>query len=160
MSGLIPVGLYMLGSSAKQNIKVLPTPIVAVNTTPLPTSSVSAVLKVSVTGTGDKGENNSMIDSVTKLDRSKLDIAVLNGSGEAGAARGVSDFLRSLGYKVVKIDNADSYNYRNLTVIVKRSSSNYAGLIKRDLEGNPTYASVSASVSDNISSEAVVIVGE
>ncbi len=155
----ILAGLYVLGST-KQSLPLQPALIARATTTPLPTSSVSAVLKTDLTGVLTPTLGSLKVDAGTNPDRSKLAVVVLNGSGIAGAAREVSDYLKGMGYKIIKVDNADAFTYSNLTVLVKKSKSNYAGLLKKDLQANPVFASVSASVSDDIESEAEVIVGK
>lgn len=153
-------GLFVLGSFQKNNITALPTPTIAASATPLPTSSVSAVLTVSLTGILSPTGGISTIDSATNLDRSKLSVVILNGSGIAGAAAQVSTFLKDLGYNVVSVGNADVFTYKNLTIQVKKAKSGYAGLLKKDLQSNADFASVSASVSDTIENDAEVIVGK
>jgi hypothetical protein len=157
--GAILVGLFALGSSQKKTAKILSSPIVAATATPLPTSSASATVTIGLTGTASPTNGLSTYDRATNLDRSKLVIAVLNGSGELGAAKQVSSYLESLGYGIAKVGNADVFTYRNLTIQVKKSKSSYASLLKKDLQANPALASVSASISDDISSDAEVIVG-
>lgn len=171
-------GLYFLGTMQKKPVAKLQTPLTVPTQTPLPTSSVSAVLTVSVSGQISPGislsgtrlhpttqpvspnSGLSKVDRATNLDRSSLVLAVLNGSGEAGAAKGVSAYLESLGYKIARVGNADVFTYKNFTVIVKRNKSGFAGLLKKDLSANPAYASVSASISDDITGDAEVIVGK
>ncbi|MBU4015909.1 LytR C-terminal domain-containing protein [Patescibacteria group bacterium] len=153
-------GLFIIGALNKKPKKSLPVVVNIPTVTPLPTSSVSAVLKPNLTGEIYPTTGLSSQDKLTNLDRSKLSVSVLNGSGEKGAAKQVSSYLESLGYKIVKVDNAEVFSYRNLTVQVKRSKSAYASLLKKDLQSNPAYASVSASVSDEIASDAEVIVGK
>jgi len=167
-------GLFIIGALNKKPKKSLPVVVNIPTVTPLPTSSVSAVLKPNLTGEIYPRQTRlspttglSSQDKLTNLDRSKLSVSVLNGSGEKGAAKQVSSYLESLGYKIVKVDNAEVFSYRNLTVQVKRSKSAYASLLKKDLQSasnaanaNPSFASVSASVSDEIASDAEVIVGK
>lgn len=152
--------LFIIGALYKKPKPATPTPIITPTATPLPTSSVSAVLKPSLTGSLSPTAGLSVQDKSTNLDRSKLQVSVLNGSGEKGAAKQVSTYLESLGYKIAQVGNAQVFTYRNLTVQVKRSKSAYAPLLKKDLQANPAFASVSASVSDDISGEAEVIVGK
>lgn len=159
-------GLFVVGSLNRESQVILPTPTIAAVMTPLPTSSISAVLTPNLTEAITPSTGLSVQDKSTNLDKSKLRIAVLNGSGEKGAARKVSAYLEGLGYQISNVGNAEAFTYRNITVIVKKSKSSYAPLLKRDLEANPAFvslsgagASVSASASDDISSEAEVIVG-
>lgn len=153
-------GLFLIGAFYKKPETTLPAPKVFPIATPLPTSSVSAVLTPVLTGIISPTGGLYIQDKSTNLDRSKLQLSVLNGSGEKGAAREVSSYLESLGYKISKVGNADAFTYRNLTVQVKKIKSAYASLLKKDLQANPAFASVSASVSDEIASEAEVIVGK
>lgn len=153
-------GLYAIGALYRKPKPATPAPIITPTATPLPTSSVSAVLTPSLTGSLSPTGGLSTKDKSTNLDRSKLQLSVLNGSGEKGAAKGVSTYLEGLGYQIVKVGNAEVFTYRNLTVQVKKSKSGYASLLKKDLESNPSFASVSASVSDDISGDAQVIVGK
>lgn len=159
----ILVGLFLLGAvknSSKKNSKVVAPTIIVATESPLPTSSASAVLKVSATSGLSPTSGISAIEKSTNLDRSKLNVVVLNGSGVAGAASALSAYLQGLGYKIVRVDNADVFSYTNLTVLVRKSKSSYTGLLKKDLQANPNFASVSASVSDDITNEAEVIVGK
>jgi LytR cell envelope-related transcriptional attenuator len=152
--------LYVLGShvkSSKDDSADLEDRITVV---PLPTSSASAVLRFGTpVDLQEKDYDISTIDRKTKLDKSNLKVTVLNGSGVRGAAKDVAEYLEELGYKIVKVDNADGFGYTNLTLMVKESRGEYMGLLKRDLEANPVFASVSARIYDNISSDAVVVVG-
>jgi hypothetical protein len=92
------------------------------------------------------------------LKRSDLTVSVLNGSGEAGAAKQIAGALTSLGYDVTVTDNADNFNYANITIEVKSGKQDYLPLLKKDIMANST-ASVAVSTDDNISTDAVVIVG-
>lgn len=152
--------LYIIGTMYKKPKTTSPAPINAPSATPFPTSSVSAVLTPSLTGVVSPTTGLSTKDKSTNLDRSKLSVSVLNGSGEKGAAKQVSSYLEGLGYKISTVGNADAFTYRNLTVLVKKNMSAYASLLKKDLQANPAFASVSASVSDEISGDAEVIVGK
>ncbi len=151
-------GLFFLGYSKRDANMVTPTPVITEAAGLLPTSSASAIATLSVNPSLSTGGLSSVYDQ-TKLDRKALTVVVLNGSGEPGAASGVSTYLKDLGYQIARVGNADGFTYRNLTVTVKRSKSGYGRLLKRDLQANPSFASVSASVNDSISAEAEVIVG-
>ncbi len=158
--GVILGGLFIIGTLYKKPKTALRALTITPTTTPLPTSSVSAVLTPNLTVMLSPTTKLLTQDKSTNLDRSKLQVSVLNGSGETGAAKQVSMYLESLGYKIARVRNAEAFTYRNLTVQVKRSKSAYAPLLKRDLQANPVFASVSASVSDEISNDAEVIVGK
>lgn len=161
--GVIFGSLFIIGALYKKPKTALPAVTIIPTATPLPTSSVSAVLKPNLTVTLSPRPSTAGLstqDKSTNLDRSKLQVSVLNGSGETGAARQVSSYLESLGYKIARVGNADAFTYLNLTVLVKKNMSAYAPLLKKDLQTNPAFASVSASISDEIAGEAEVIVGK
>lgn len=94
-----------------------------------------------------------------ELKRNELIIAVLNGSGTAGAARGISAHLTELGYTVKTVGNADGFAYRDITINIKKSKQNYLSLLQKDLEDDPSVSSISANVVDTITTDAEVIVG-
>ena len=59
-------------------------------------------------------------DNETDLNYSsyiRAEIEVLNGCGEAGAANLFTKFLRSAGYDVIDIRNADNFNYKNTIIL-------------------------------------------
>lgn len=107
------------------------------------------------------------VDKTTGLNRSKLSVAVQNGSGETGAASKVSEVLKEFGYEVVSIGNADSFTYENMVIDIKQDKSSYLPLLKKDLEITYTIGSTSATLSSSSSADAasaafdaVVIVGK
>ncbi len=100
------------------------------------------------------------IDKETGLDRSELSIEVQNGSGVTGAASKASETLKGFGYKVSSIGNADNTDYENVTIKVKSQKSKFLDLIKKDLGFSYTIGSASADLSDDSSTDAVVIVGK
>lgn len=160
--------LFMIGAFYKKPKTAAPVVTIVPTATPLPTSSASAVLTPSLTGALTPRQTRlsptaglSTQERGTNLDRSKLRVSVFNGSGEKGAAGQVSSYLQSLGYQIASVGNAEAFTYRNLTVLVKKSKSEYAPLLKKDLQAasNAAVASVSASVSDEIAGDAEVIVG-
>ena len=127
-----------------QEITVTPT------STPVPSSSPT----VSPSTTPDP------VDKATGLDRSKLSVTVENGSGEAGVAGKGSDFLKGLGYGVTGTDNADNFNYTNVTIQVKSGKSDFLVLLKKDLGFSYTIDSATSDLPDSFSSDALVIIGK
>ncbi|OGD94357.1 hypothetical protein A2697_00045 [Candidatus Curtissbacteria bacterium RIFCSPHIGHO2_01_FULL_41_44] len=69
-----------------------------------------------------------------ELDKSEPKIRVLNGSGQAGIASSVKDFLEGKGYKVVSIGNAASYDFKNTVLRFKESFKNFEEVLTSDLE--------------------------
>ena len=94
-----------------------------------------------------------------ELDKSKLEIAVLNGSGVGGAAKGISATLTKLGYTVERVGNADGFAYTDITIKIKKSKEQYLSVLKKDLESDASVPKITTSVEDDITSDAEVIVG-
>lgn len=134
-------GLYFIGLNNNKNL------VQSIPTVPTPTTTAVAL------------PTEAPTPSQGPLERGDLTIAILNGSGIAGAARGVSSYLNGLGYTIGPIGNADIFTYRGLTVHVKQAKSAYLSLIEKDLREHDPDASISASVDDSIATDAEVIVG-
>ena len=99
------------------------------------------------------------VDKATGLDRSKVSISILNGSGTAGVAGKGSTFLKDLGWNVSGTGNADNYDYTGVTIQAGSSMSKYVSLLKSDMSGTYT---VSSTTDANASSSAdiTVIIGK
>lgn len=126
--------------------------------TETPTPSQSPTPSVSPTPTPVPSVNP--VDKTTGLDRSKLSVMIENGSGQAGVAGKSSDFLKSLGYNVAGTDNADNFDYINVTIQVKASKSDFLALLKKDLGFNYTIDKATSDLPDSFSSDALVIIGK
>ncbi|MCL4354425.1 LytR C-terminal domain-containing protein [Patescibacteria group bacterium] len=63
--------------------------------------------------------------------REDLKSQVLNGSGKEGAASVIAKQLTAKGYKDVKTDNADNYDYKGITIKVK---DEYKTFVEKDLK--------------------------
>lgn len=143
----------------EKNKTLTPTPTEFVFPTDTPTSTPkeSPTPKATVvTPTITK----SSIDKATGLDRDKLLVVVLNGSGQVGVASKASDALKNLGYKILRIGNAKNYAYENTVIEVKSTKKNYLNLLKKDLSEFYTIGSSSATLDENTNEDAVVIVGK
>lgn len=133
-------GLYFLGANSNkelvQSVPIVPTPTAGALPTATPAPTQPA------------------------LERSGLTVAILNGSGTAGAARGVSSTLNGLGYTIGTIGNASRFNYEGITIHVNTENSAYLPLLEKDIkEANPD-ASISATIDNTIINDAEVIVGK
>lgn len=91
------------------------------------------------------------------LDKSKLDIKVLNGSGTAGAASKMKDTLEKLGYTVTSTGNADNYNYAQTEIHVSSDQKQYLDTLKKDLSSDYTISTADTNYSGT---GAEVIVGK
>jgi hypothetical protein len=154
-------GFKIFGTSNNQDINDVPavsTPTDFPTSTPEPTSSESPT--PSPTNTPTPKPTVNPVDKTTGLDRSELSVTVQNGSGVVGAAGKAADILKNLGYDVSSTGNADNYDYPNVVIQVKASSSDFLALIKKDLSGSYTIGTTSANLSSSFSSDALVIIGK
>lgn len=163
--GIVGAVLFFSTRSEKQdeeNLTPTPTEFEFPTDTPTPiaspTEAVSPTKQPSSTPTPRPTSNP--IDKTTGLDRSKLSVQILNGSGTAGVAAKAADLLKSLGYNVTGTGNTDNYDYQNTVIDVKSPSSKYLDLLKKDLGTSYTIGSTSASLSSDFSSDARVIIGK
>lgn len=161
---VILIGLAIFGATRffgtqqeKEEIAPTPTPTQEVLPTDTPTPEASPTDEVTKTPTPKPTSNP--VDKGTGLDRSKLTIQILNGSGVAGAASKIAELLRGLGYKISSTGNADSFDYIDTSIQVKSANSSYLTLLKSDLQGSYTIGSTSATLATG-SADAIVIVGK
>lgn len=151
--------LFFGGSQEERSVAVTPTPTEYQfpTDTPAPSANPTNELKSTVTPT-TKAINP--VDASTGLDRSVLSVEVQNGSGVTGAASKGSDILKSFGYKVSAIGNADNENYENVTIQVKSTKTNFLSLLKKDLGFSYTVSSASADLASSSTADALVIIGK
>jgi len=93
------------------------------------------------------------------LDRAGVLIQVLNGSGVANLAGQVKITLENLGYKNVKIGNADSFDYQLSLIQVKEESKDYAWLLRKDLGKDYQFEPEDEILPDSSPYDLVVIIG-
>ena len=93
-----------------------------------------------------------------KILRGELNIKVLNGSGTPGKAGDVKNLLKEKGYQEVLTGNADSFDYKQTELQVKKTKSSVISIIKNDLKENVTSFKESALAEDE-AADVVIIVG-
>jgi hypothetical protein len=99
-------------------------------------------------------------DTLTGIDRSIPRIRVENGAGQTGAAYQMRDILRDFGYKVISVGNANSFDYQDVSVRVKKDFSDFSYILDRDIRlAEYIVASSSADLSWDSEVDIVVIVG-
>lgn len=72
---------------------------------------------------------------IPELDRSKLNIKILNGSGVAGKAGEFKSLLENKKYKEIITGNADKYDFKTTVIEYKDSLKDSISLIKKDVSG-------------------------
>lgn len=123
-----------------------------------PTPEVS--LTEEPTNTPKPKPTSDPVDKETGLDRSELNIEVLNGSGEKLVGSKGSEVLKSFGYHIVSVGNADNFDYENVTIEVKKEKNQYLTLLKKDLGASYTIGTTSEDLSASVSADARVIIGK
>jgi len=175
---IIAVGAYQYLSASTSNqkqIKVVtqPTPLPTEAPTPTsdasPTAQLSRVKntpsptpKASITptkGTPTPSPKQS-VNSATTTSRSKLTVAVQNGTGVAGAAKKAADMLTTLGYTVSSTGNADAFTYEETVIRIKPSKTTYLQTLKTDVSESYIVGSATSDLPESAATDAVVIVGK
>lgn len=151
-------GLYFLGKNKDSKSQTVVTPTESPLPTDAPTPTATDSASLSATPSGKLTPTPSGTSS--KLDRSSINLVVLNGSGVVGAGRKYSTYLSGLGYNVTSTGNADTFDYTGITVKVKKSKSDFGALLKKDLTSFASGSAVTTKVDDTITTDAAVIVGK
>lgn len=162
--GLVALAVIATGGKGESEKNLTPTPIVATAT---PTASPTVTPEVTP-GKGTPtvtpkvsptpGKTTPTPSGAATLDRADLNVAILNGSGEAGAATKASDALKKLGYTVASSGNADTFDYPKTIIQVKSTKKGYLEQLKLDLSDTYTIGAATADYTGD--ADAVVIVGK
>jgi len=83
----------------------------------------------------EENKVRELIDEIC-YNKNGIKVAVLNGSGYSGVASEIAKKLESMGFTVVKIANADSFDYDTTTVLYPKEKPEYAKEIAKILN-NP-----------------------
>lgn len=161
--GFLIFGVTRFFGGARKSLPApTPTPTVEViptrEATPTPEETLTPTKKPISTPTVKPTVNP--VDRATGLDRSKLSIRVLNGSGAAGVGRKAADYLESLGYNVVQTGNAENFNFEKTTIQIKSAKEDYLNLLKSDLAKNYSVGTTSATLSSEERADAIVTIGK
>lgn len=92
--------------------------------------------------------------------RADITIEVLNGSGVAGAAAKMQEFLKGKGYDVGRAGNADKTDYKETEIHVKSDKKQYLSLLGDDLAEGYTVGTAAADLVDDSDFDAQIIVGK
>jgi hypothetical protein len=99
-------------------------------------------------------------DTQTGIERSIPKIYVKNGAGQAGAANQMRDILRDFGYSVSSIENADNFDYQDVSMRGKQNFFDFLYILARDIKlADYTVASLSADLSAEEKADIMVVVG-
>jgi LytR cell envelope-related transcriptional attenuator len=141
---------YFLHSKTKKDTtaSTSTTTVVTQMPTEMPTDTPSATPSATIALTPTSAKSN------------QLTVQVLNGSGVPGAASKIAASLKSLGYTVASTGNADTFDYTNVVIEVKKSEASTLTKLKTDLAKDYTIGSTSATLAASNQTDAIVIVGK
>lgn len=163
---LVAYAVIATGGKGESEVELTPTPVIDTPTPTLPEATPTEEEKQTPTPTSkatptptSKTTPTPTSTSTSGLERSNLKLAVLNGSGVAGAATKMSNALKDLGYEVVSSGNADNFEYEKTEIQLKSTKKAYVEMLEDDLSSDYT---IGAATSDYTGSDAdgVVIVGK
>ncbi len=161
VGGLLYMGYQYAGlKQTKQKEVAAPTPTVSLIPTDTPVSTASGTPTILVTPKASAKITPTTTVNANTVKRSSISVSVLNGSGTPGAAGKVATFLKSLGYTISATGNADTFNYTNISLNVKKGDEAILSLLKSDLAKTYTLDSASATLPASDTTDAVVIVGK
>ncbi len=159
-AGLFAVNWYF--NSQKESEKkavITPTPTEMPTPTFEPTATPDAQLSPTGRAVRQPTPTQTAVKPTDSSGRRAVTITVLNGSGTAGVASTMADYLKGLGYTVSGTGNADNYEYQNIVIQLKPAAAKYLTILKSDLSSKYTVGSTSATLSTG-STDAVIIVGK
>lgn len=146
-------GNYFL-SGKSSSAKPMPTVAQAPTATPTPTPSAT------ISATPTKEITPTPSSKVTPTAAAKtLQVEVLNGSGTPGLAGKVASLLRSDGYGITSTGNADTFDYTDTVIQIKKSKQQSVAQLKKDLSASYTVDPTVQTLAETATPDAIVIVG-
>ncbi|OGD95547.1 hypothetical protein A3F02_01100 [Candidatus Curtissbacteria bacterium RIFCSPHIGHO2_12_FULL_38_9b] len=94
-----------------------------------------------------------------EVDKSQAVIRILNGSGKAGVASSVKDFLESKGYKIGSVGNAENFGFEQTVIRLKDSFKNFREVLFSDLSDNYSVKVSEDNLDATDSADIEIIVG-
>lgn len=101
-----------------------------VTVTATPKVEASPTVEVEATAEPTAKPTNTPAPTKTPLDLSNVTVQVLNGSGTAGAANGLSSFLKNGGVGATTTGNASNFSYTDLTLKISPDQENSTELVE------------------------------
>jgi len=94
------------------------------------------------------------------LERSDLQVKVLNGSGVKGAAGVAEAFLEGLGYEDIETGNASLYDYEETEISIKEDKDEYLDMIIEDLSDEYEVATESSVLDEDSDFDVEITIGK
>ena len=98
--------------------------------------------------------------ATTPLERKDLAIQVLNGSGIAGKAGKMKDFLEEAGYEEIDTGNAETYDYEEAEIAVKENAKDYLEMLTDDLSEKYSLAEETRTLDEDSEFDVIITVGK
>lgn len=98
--------------------------------------------------------------SVSTVQKSDVNIRVVNGGGTPGAGSKMKTFLEGKGYTVVSVGNADEYTFTATEISAKSGKEAYVALLTDDLKTEYSLGTSTEKVDDDASYDILVTVGK
>ncbi len=159
VGGAIYVGNQFLGGTKTNKQQIIPSPVKSKPTlfqsSPTPRKDESRTSTPSSTLTTTPQPTARALES----EKTSLRIQVLNGSGEKGAAGKGAAVLRSAGYNVTSVENADSFDYVKTVLQLKKSKNQFKEALLKDLSRSYKVDSTVQTLAESSSFDAIVIIG-
>lgn len=159
----ILAGNYFLSGKSQSPATPTPTPTEAPTPTPTPEATVSATPtpKASPTPSSKVTPTGKVTPTPTTgaTTGKSLQVQVLNGSGTPGEAGKAATLLKNAGYSITSTGNADTFDYTNTIIQIKKSKNQYAAQLKKDLSSQYTVDPTVQTLAETSSSDAIVILG-
>lgn len=154
--GIIAGGTALLRSRGETIPTPTPFPTSPPTETPTPTVEETPTPKAKTTPTKKPTPTKEASPSASK----GLTVRVLNGSGIAGRAAGLADYLKGLGYEIRGTGNADSEDYDKTTITIKKDKETLLVGLKSDIATKYEVGTTSATLTASESHDALVIIGK
>lgn len=153
----ILVGNYFLSGKLISNAKPTPTPLPSPTVAPTPTSVASVSATPEPTGKVTPTPSSKV--TPTNGTSKSLQVEVLNGSGTPGEAGKAASILKSAGYTITSTGNADTFDYQQTVIQIKKSKNALAAQLKKDLSTAYSVDPTVQTLAESSSADAIVIVG-
>jgi hypothetical protein len=100
------------------------------------------------------------VSPAPELKREDLKLQILNGRGVPGTAAQAKEFLEGLGYQNIEVANADSYDYEQTEISIKKDKESYLEQLITDLSDGFRVSEETKSLDAQSNFDAIVTIGK
>lgn len=104
-----------------------------------------------------KQEDRAPKTQTTTFNKSAWTLEILNGSQIAGSAGNIAQKLENLGFKVLKIGNADNKNYQSTQIYIQDSLKDQTPAFLKEISTVVKNATSAASLKDSTAAARIII---